>query len=195
MEIDLAAIKELREQTGAGVVESKQALLESGGDIQAAIDYLRKRGQATAQKKQARITKEGVIGSYIHPNKKIATLVELSCETDFVARTDAFQELAHELAMQVAATNPSYLLPDDVQAADLQHEKEIILGSAEIQGKPAAVAEKIVTGKIEKFYREKCLLKQPYIKDDTRTIEDLLTGAVSKFGENIKVGRFIRFQL
>jgi elongation factor Ts len=195
MEISLEAIKVLRERSGAGVVESKQALVEAEGNLEKAIELLRKKGQATALKKQDRATKEGVIGSYIHPNLKVASLIEVSCETDFVARTDAFQDFAHNLAMQVAATNPAYLRPEDIPADVLQHERTIISESEDMAGKPAAVVEKIIEGRLEKYFRDVCFLKQAFIKDDSLTIEQLVTDAVTKFGENIQLGRFTRFQL
>ncbi len=195
MDISLETIKELRERTGAGVVESKEALVEAKGDLDQAVALLRKKGAATALKKQDRATKEGVIGSYLHPNLKVASLVEVSCETDFVARTEGFQAFAHDLAMQVAATNPAYLRPEDVPAEVLEHERKIIAESDDIAGKPPEVMEKIIQGRLEKFYRETCFLKQAFIKDDSLTIEQLVTDAVTKFGENIQLGRFVRFQL
>jgi elongation factor Ts len=195
MTISLESIKSLRERTGAGVVESKAALEKADGNLEAAVELLRKRGQATALKKQARSTKEGVIGSYVHPNLKVASLIEVACETDFVARTEPFQNFAHDLAMQVAAAAPSYLRPEDVPAEEVARERAIILASDDLAGKPPAVVEKIVTGRIEKFFREVCLLRQPFIKDDALTVEQLVTDAVTKFGENIQIGRFTRFQL
>lgn len=195
MKKELEKIKELRERTGAGMVESQRVLVEAKGDIEQAVVLLRKSGQVTALKKQGRATKEGVIGSYVHANKKIASLVEVSCETDFVARTEAFQAFAHELAMQVVASNPLYLAPADVPESEIEHERSIARDSKGVSGKPAAVVKKIVDGKLEKFFETHCLLKQPYIKDGAMTIEQLLADTVTKFGENIKIGRFVRYQL
>jgi len=194
-DIDLALLKKLREQTGAGVLESKEVLAEADNDLEKAIDLLRKKGQAKALKKQSRATREGVIGNYLHPNKKVATLIEVSCETDFVARTEDFQNFAHDLAMQVAASSPQYLGPEDVPKEEINREKEVALESPDVRGKPEKVVEKIVQGKLEKFFQENCLLKQKFVKDDDKTIEQLLNEAVSKFGENIQIGNFVKFQL
>lgn len=194
MNVNLEEVKKLREETGAGVLETKQALAEASGDYDAAMTLLRQRGQATALKKQERVTREGLIGYYIHPNMKVAALVEIACETDFVSRTEQFQALAHDLAMQVAAANPLYLRPDEVPAEVLEHEREVARGSVD-PGKPASVVDKIIQGKLEKFYSQTCLLRQQFIKDDGVLVEQLVTDAVAKFGENIQVGRFVRFQL
>ncbi|MFH0853571.1 MAG: translation elongation factor Ts [bacterium] len=194
-DIDLILIKKIREQTGAGVLESKEALAESGNDLDKAINLLRKKGLVKAAKKQDRATREGVIGNYLHPNKKVAALIEISCETDFVARTEDFQALAHDLAMQVAAANPQYLKPEDIPEEELNREKEVAQESPDVKGKPDQVMEKIIQGKLEKYYQGACLLKQKFIKDEDKIIEQLLAEAVVKFGENIQIGNFIRFQL
>jgi len=187
-------IKDLREKTGAGMLDCKKALTESNGDFERAVSLLRQKGLATAAKKFGRMASEGVIGSYVHMGK-IGTMVEINCETDFVARTDAFKELVKDVAMQVAAANPSYLSIEDVPQNVLEQEKEIY--HAQITDKPAQVIEKILEGKIEKFYMENCLLEQIFIKDpeQKKKIKDLIAEAVARVGENIIIRRFVRFQL
>lgn len=193
MEISPALVKELRARTGAGIMDCKKALMEAQGDIEAAETNLRKKGVDTAAKKSDRQATEGLIGSYIHTNGKIGVLLELDCETDFVARTDEFKQLLKDLCMQVAATNPLAIDKEDVPADVLEREKEI--ASAGTENKPPQVVEKIVNGRLEKFYAEKCLLEQPFVKDDSRKVRDIITDAIAKFGENIVVRRFTRFAI
>ncbi|NPA15063.1 MAG: translation elongation factor Ts [Deferribacteres bacterium] len=188
-------VKELREKTGAGIMDCKKALQEAGGDMEKAIDILKKKGIAKAEKKASRVTKEGIIGSYIHMGGKIGVLVEVNCETDFVARTDEFQQLVKDIAMQIAAMNPKYVSVEDVPEDVLEREKAIYREQALEAGKPEHVVEKIVEGKLKKFFEEVCLLEQPFIKDDSKKVKDLITEAIAKIGENIKVSRFVRFQV
>ncbi len=195
MSISAENVKQLREQTGAGMMDAKQALIEAGGDINKALEVLRKRGQTIASKKSTRQVKEGYIGVYLHSNGKVGAMVELLCETDFVARNEDFQNLAKELAMQVAAMNPSYLSPEDVPEEIKVKEKEIYRAEMQNAGKPAEVLEKIVEGKLDKFYSQHCLLRQNYIKDDNLTVEKLLTQNIAKIGENIKIGKFYRLSI
>ncbi len=195
MEISASLVKELRERTNAGFMDCKAALKESNGDMEKAIDYLRVKGLATAQKKSHRQTKEGLVLSYIHPGSRIGVLVELNCETDFVARTDEFQTFGRDIAMQVAAAAPLALTREEVPAEVLEKEREVFRTQALEQKKPQNVLEKIVEGKVEKFYTESCLLDQPFIKDDTKTVRDLLNELIAKLGENIKIVRFARFQI
>ena len=195
MEITSQRVKELREKTGVGMMECKKALEESQGDMDKAVEYLRQKGVAVAQKKASRATQEGMIESYIHMGGKIGVLLHLSCETDFVARTDDFKELAHELCMQIAAASPQYLKREEIPAETLEKEKSIYRAQAAESKKPANVVEKIVEGKISKFYEEVCLLEQPYIKDDAFKIQDLITQKIAKLGENITVQKFARFKV
>lgn len=195
MTISASQVKKLREQTGAGMMDAKKALLSAKGDLEKALVILRKSGQEIAQKKQGRAVKEGYIGYYVHSNGKVAALVELLCETDFVARNEEFKNLAHEIAMQIAAMNPLFLSPPDVPCEKIEKEKEILRDSVVVKGKSAAVREKIIDGKLEKYYSEVCLLKQPYFKDDKVLIEDLIKEAVAKLKENIQIGRFIYLSL
>jgi len=195
MIIDPKIIKEMREKTGAGVMEIKRALSESSGNEKEAIDILRKSGQKIAAKKQDRQTAQGLIGSYIHSNGRVAALVEVGCETDFVARNKEFRELAHDLAMQVAATNPSYLKPEDVPEKVLEKEKEIGRECLKKEGKPKEIIERIIQGKMNKFYEEVCLLKQPFIKDEKKTVEQLVAEKIAKLGENIQIKRFVYFSI
>jgi elongation factor Ts len=188
-------VKELREKTGAGMMECKKALMESQNDMEKAITYLRERGLALAAKKSGRAANEGRVHSYIHSNGKIGVMVEVNCETDFVARTDDFQNLCNDLSMHVAAANPRYLDKEQVPAADLEKEKDIFRAQMESSGKPPQVIEKIVEGKIGKFYEETCLLQQRFVKDPDHTIEAIVKAAIAKLGENIGVRRFARFQL
>lgn len=194
-EITSEMIKELREKTQAGMLDCKKALIECDGDMEKAVDYLRKKGLAAANKREGRIAKEGVIASYIHNNSKLGVLLELNCETDFVARNQDFQDLAKDLCMQVAASNPLYVAPEDVPANVLEREKEIYREQLKESGKPANVIEKIVEGKLAKFYSEVCLLEQEFIKDNKVIIKDLIKNKIATYGENITVGRFVRFQI
>jgi len=194
-EISLELIKQLRERTAAGFMDCKKALEEAEGDIEKAIDFLRKKGLVIAAKRAAKETLEGVIASYIHSNKKIGVLVEVNCETDFVARTSEFQEFAHNLAMQVAATNPVAISRDQVPAEILEREKRIYEEQLKEQGKPEHIIPKIIEGKLEKFYKENVLLEQPFIKNPEITIQDLLNELMAKTGEKIVIKRFCRFQI
>lgn len=195
MEISAQAVKELRERTGAGIMECKEALKEANGDVDKAIEILRKKGQLKAEKKATREAKEGLIGAYIHAGGKIGVLVEVNCETDFVARTDEFQQLVKDVAMQIAAMNPEYVSIDDVPPDVIEKEKEIYREEAKRSGKPDHVVEKIVEGKLTKFFEEKCLLEQAFIKDESKKVKDIISETVAKLGENIKVARFVRFQV
>jgi len=190
-----ALVKELRAKTGAGILNCQNALKETDLDIEKAIDLLRQKGLAAAQKKAGRETKEGLISSYIHAGSKIGVLVEINCETDFVARNEEFQGLIKEVALQIAATNPTYVRREDVHANQIEREKAVYLGQAKEMGKPEAAWEKIVQGKLEKFYQEQCLLEQSFIKDPNITIKEILTDKISKLGENISIARFTRYQL
>ncbi len=193
--MDSKTIAELREQTGAGILDCKQALEESGGDMEKAAEILRKKGQKVMDKKSGRETKEGLVHAYIHSNGKIGAMVEVNCETDFVARNEEFQEFVHDLAMHIAAASPLYISPEDVPEEKIEKEKDIIKEQMVDEAKPAEVIDKIVEGKINKFFEEVCLLKQPYIKDEDITIEDLLKDKIAKIGENIKIGNFCRFSI
>jgi elongation factor Ts len=193
--IDAKLVKELREKSGAPMGDCLKALQESNGDMEAAFVVLRKRGMASAQKKASRTTNEGMVGTYIHAGGKIGVLVELNCESDFVARTTDFQDLLKDIAMHIAASDPRYVKPEDVTAADLEREKDIFRAQAAATGKPAPVIEKIVEGKMGKFYEEVCLIEQPFIKDQTVTIKELIAQKVGKLGENITVRRFARFKV
>src|SRR6476660_3539032 len=193
--ISAGRVKELRDQTGAPMMDCKKALTEANGDIEKAIVILRKRGAAVAQKKATRVTSEGAVAEYIHAGGKIGVLVEVNCESDFVARTEDFKELVHDIAMHIAASDPKYVRKEDVTEADFAREKEIYLSQAMASGKPANIAEKMVTGKMEKFYEEVCLYEQPFIKDQTVSISQLITTKIGKLGENISVKRFARFNV
>jgi len=195
MSIDAKVVKALRERTGAGMMDCKKALLETDGDLEKAVDHLRKTGIAKAEKKGQRTTKEGLIFSYIHHGGKLGVLLEINCETDFVAKTEGFNELAQNLSMQIAATNPASISRDDMDPAVLEREKTIFTDQAKESGKPENIVEKMVEGRIEKFFAESCLLEQQYIKDSDRKVSDLLTEAVSTLGENIVVNRFVRFAI
>jgi elongation factor Ts len=186
-------IKEIRELTGAGILDVKEALEQSNGDKEQALDYLRKKGAVKLSKKADRVAKEGIVESYIHGGGRVGVLVEINCETDFVARTDDFKNLAKELALHVAASNPLYVSITDVPPEVIEKEKEIYKEQA--QGKPDDVVEKMLEGKIAKFYEEVCLLEQPYVKDQDKKVKELISDAVSKMGENVQVRRFARFML
>jgi len=194
-EINAALVKKLRDATGAGMMECKAALTEAKGDIEEATTILRKRGLAQATKKAGRSTNEGLIGNYIHMGGKIGVLVEMNCESDFVARTDDFQGLAREIAMHIAAANPQYVRREDVPADVLERERAIYRGQMEGQNKPPAVIEKIVEGKLNSFYEQVCLLDQPSIRDPKMTIAQIVQAAIAKMGENIAIPRFVRFKL
>jgi len=194
-EISASAVKVLREKTGAGMMDCKKALVESGGNEEKAIAYLREKGLAKAAKKAGRATSQGVIGSYIHNNGKIGVMVELKCETDFVAKNEKFLAFAKDLAMQIAATSPLCVSPEQVPADLLAKEREIFKNKAMEEGKPEAIAEKIVEGRLKKYYSEVCLLDQPFIKEDKKTIRDLLNELISVLGENMQIGRFDRMVL
>ncbi len=189
-------VSQLREQTGAGVVECKIALDESGGNLEKAIEILRKKGEIKAAKKSAeRTTKEGLVHAYIHANGKVGAMIEVSCETDFVARNEDFKSLVHDLAMQVAATNPLYIKTEDVPESVIAKEKEMYLEEIRGQEKPPAVIEKILEGKLEKYFEDVCLLKQPFIKDEDITVEELINQKIAKIGEKIEVKKFVRYQI
>ena len=194
-EITAALVKELRERTGAGMMDCKKALAATEGDMDKAIDFLREKGLAAAAKKAGRIAAEGMVESYIHGGGRIGVLVEVNCETDFVAKTDAFKSLVKDIAMHIAAANPSYLRREEVPAAELEHEKMVLSEQARNEGKPEKIIEKMVTGRIEKYYKEVCLLEQPFVKDSDKTISDLITESIAKIGENIAIRRFTRYQL
>jgi elongation factor Ts len=195
MEVNASLVKQLREKTGVGMMKCKEALSESGGNLAEAEKLLRKQGVAAAAKKADRATGEGVIGSYIHTGSKIGVLVEVNCETDFAARGQDFQELVRGIAMHVAAAAPRFVRREDVSEAVLAEEREIARDQALKSGKPATVVDKIVEGKLDRFYAETCLLEQPYVKDPDRTVGQLVTDAVARTGENIQVRRFVRFVL
>ncbi|HVO57099.1 MAG TPA: translation elongation factor Ts [Dongiaceae bacterium] len=195
MEIPAKLVKELRDRTNAGFNDCRAALVEAGGDIEKAIAVLRKKGQAAAAKKATREATEGLVGSYIHAGGKIGVLVEINCESDFVARTDAFQQLCHDVAMHIAALDPKYVRREEVTAEMLEKEREIYKAQALATGKPEAVVERIVTGKMEKFYEENCLYEQHYIKDEGQTIGEMVNAAIAKLGENITIKRFARFKV
>ncbi|TMA60393.1 MAG: translation elongation factor Ts [Deltaproteobacteria bacterium] len=191
----MAQVKELRERTGAGIVDCQRALTESGGDVEKAIVFLREKGLATAAKKAGRVAAQGAVSAYVHGGGKIGVLVEVNCETDFVARTEEFQRLVKDLAMQVAAANPRYVRRDEVSEAERERERAIYRAQTAQSGKPAAVIERIVEGKLEKFYSETCLLEQPFIREPGKTIDQIVKEVVARTGENIVVRRFARFQV
>jgi elongation factor Ts len=195
MEISAQLVKQLRERTGAGMMECKAALKEAKGDLGDAEVVLRKKGIASASKKSARTTKQGVIASYIHPGAQLGVLIEVNCESDFVARTDDFQELVHDLAMQVAAADPQFIRKEEVTQAALDKEKDIQRGRALGEGKPEKMVDKIVEGRMNKYYEEVCLYEQPFIKENTTSIADVIKAKIAKLGENITVSRFVRFKV
>jgi len=186
-------VSELREKTGAGMLDCKKALTDANGDIEAAIVILRKKGVASAAKKAERATREGLIESYIHVGGKVGVMVEVNCETDFVARNDEFKAFCRDLCLQIAAANPTYVRREEVPEADLAKEREI--ATAQVQGKPPAALQRIIEGKLEKYYSTVCLLDQPFVKQPEKSVKDILTEKVAKTGENIQVRRFIRYQL
>lgn len=195
MKITAQQVKELRERTGAGMMECKKALIEAGGNVDRAITILRERGLAAAAQKAGRATHEGIIGSYIHAGGKLGVLVEVNCETDFVARTREFQELVRDIAMQIAASSPAYLSREQVPQDVLAQEREIYRNQALGSGKPEAIADKIVEGKLNKYYSEVCLYEQPYIKDPEQTVRELMASRIATLKENITVRRFVRFKI
>lgn len=193
--IDASTIKQLREKTGAGIMDCKEALAESKGDMEKAIDFLRKKGLATAAKRAGRTMSQGIVESYIHMGGKIGVLVEVNCETDFVAKTDAFREFVKNIAMHIAATSPVGIVAADVSADIVAREKDIYMAQVLEMGKPEKIAEKIVEGKISKFFKDNCLMDQAYVRDPNKTIADYLNEVIAKTGENITIKRFARFQL
>jgi len=195
VEITAALVKELRERTGAGMMDCKKALVDTCGDIEKSIDELRTKGLAKAAKKAGRVASEGVVVSYIHGKGRIGVLVEVNCETDFVGNTDEFRQLAYDIAMQVAASNPDYLSREEVPTEDLDREREVLRAQALEEGKPEKVIEKMVEGRIDKFYKEHCLLEQSFIKDPDKTVQQLIHESVAKIGENISVRRFTRYEV
>ena len=194
-EITSEMIKDVRARTQVGMLDCKKALVECNGDIEKAIEYLRKKGIASAGKKEGRETKEGIIASYIHSNNKVGVILELNCETDFVAKNEDFQELGRELCMQIAASNPLYVSPEDVPSEEAEKEKEIYREQMKESGKPDNVIEKITEGKLQKFYSEVCLSEQNYIRDPKVVIKELIKNKIATYGENISVGRFVRYQI
>lgn len=188
-------VKELREKTGAGILDCQKALSENGNDVEKAIEHLRQRGLAAAQKKAGRETKEGLVSAYIHPGNRIGVLIEVNCETDFVARNEEFQAFVKDLAMQIAASHPLYVRREDIQAGVIEKEQSIYAGQCKEMGKPEAAWPKIIEGKLEKYYQESCLLEQAFIKDPAISIQDLLNQKIAKIGENMSIRRFTRYQL
>ncbi len=195
MAISAAEVKKLRDMTGAGMMECKKALTETNGDFEKAIDYLRTKGLQKVDKKAGRATEQGIIQSYIHPGSRLGVLVEINCETDFVARTEDFLNFSKDVAMQIAAAKPIAVQREDVPKEIVEHELEIYRGQAREQGKPENVIERMITGKLEKYYQENCLLEQPFVKDQDKTISEYLKEIISKLGENMAIRRFVRFEL
>jgi elongation factor Ts len=195
MEISASLVKTLREKTGIGIMDCKSALIEAKGDIEEAVKILRKKGLAKAEEKASRIAKEGLVGSYVHIGGKIGVLVEVNCETDFVARNENFQQLVKDIAMHIAATDPKYMKREEIPEDVIQEEREIYRCQLQNSNKPPQVIEKIVDGKMEKFYSEVCLFEQPFVKDQSITIEELISSNIVKMGEKIAIGRFVRFKL
>ena len=195
MEVSASLVKELREKTGLGLMDCKKALVESEGNVEKAVEYLRKKGALKAAKREGRATSEGRIGSYIHMNGKIGVLLEVNCESDFVAKTDQFAELVHDICMHIAASSPRWISSENVPEDVLAKEKEIYMTQAKEAGKPEKMLEKIAEGKLKKFFSEVCLLEQPFVKDPDRTVGDLIKDKIAQLGENMTIGRFVRFQL
>lgn len=195
MEITAKMVKELRDATGAGILEAKKALEANNGDFDKAVDLLREKGAARAAKRSGREAGEGIIEVYEHPGNRVGVMLELNCETDFVARNEEFRDLAHDLALHIAAMGPTYISSDEVPTDELERESEVLRNQAIAEGKPAEIADKIVAGRISKFYEEICLLEQPFVKDDKVKIKDLITDKIRVTGENIKVRRFVRYEL
>ncbi len=195
MEISAALVKELRDKSGAGILDCKEALKESNGDVEAAFDFLRKHGIAKAAKKADRKVNEGAVLSYIHPGNKLGVLLELNCETDFVAKTEVFLVLAKEVSMQIAASNPLTVTRDDISEEIVIREKEVYSGGEDLKGKPKNIIEKVIDGKMEKWYKQVCLMEQAFVKDPSKSISDLIKETINKLGENVTIKRFARFQL
>ncbi len=195
MTIDASIVKDLRGRTGAGIMDCKEALLDSDGNVEKAVDFLRKKGIAKAEKKAGREADQGAVLSYIHPGNRIGVLVEVNCETDFVAKTDGFQTFVKDVAMQIAATNPLSVTRDGIDSVVVDKEKEIFTEQAKLSGKPDNVLEKIIEGRIEKFYQENCLLEQSFIKDSDKSVQDILMETIATLGENISIARFSRFEV
>ena len=195
MAITANDVKELRERTGAGMMDCKRALTEADGNMDKAIEILREKGLAAAAKKSGRIAAEGLVASYIHMGGRIGVLVEVNCETDFVAKTDNFKELVHDVAMQIAATNPQYVSKEEVPADVIEKEKEILRAQALNEGKPEKIVDRMVEGRIEKYYKEVCLLEQPFVKDSDKTVKGMIMEAIASIGENISVRRFVRYEM
>jgi elongation factor Ts len=195
MEVSASVVKELREKTGAGFMDCKKALAETAGDLERAVDYLRQKGIAAAAKKATRVAADGAVGAYVHPGGKIGVLLEINCETDFVARNAEFQALLKDVAMQIAAANPRFVRRDEVSSVEFDREKEIYRQQALDSGKPEKIVDKIIEGKMERFYSEVCLLEQPFIKDPDRKVSDIINDAIARLGENIQVRRFARYHL
>jgi elongation factor Ts len=195
MDISAKLVKELRDRTGAGMMECKKALVEAKGNLAEAEIILRKHGIASASKKSTRTTRQGIVGSYIHPGAQIGVLVEVNCESDFVARTDDFQGLVKDIAMQVAAADPQFIRKEDVTAELLEKERDIQRGRALQEGKPEKMIDKIVDGRLQKFYEEVCLYEQPFIRENSTTVGDLIKSVIAKLGENVSVSRFVRFKV
>ena len=193
--ISAQQVKELRETTGAGMMDCKKALTETNGDMEKAVDFLREKGLAAAAKKSGRIAAEGLVESYIHGVGRIGVLIEVNCETDFVAKTPEFKSFVRDLAMQVAAANPQYLARQEVPAEVVEHEKEVLKAQALNEGKPAKIVDKMVEGRVDKYYKDTCLLEQAFIKDPDKSVTDVINAQISKIGENIVVRRFVRYQL
>lgn len=194
--ITASMVKELREQTGSGMMDCKKALQETDGDMDKAVDLLREKGMADSAKKAGRIAAEGVIASYLHMGGRIGVMVEINCETDFVAKTDAFKEFAQNIAMHIAAANPSYLTAEEVPEEELNHEREVLKAQALNENKPEHIVEKMVEGRLKKYYAENCLMQQAYIRSETdETIEDIVKSVIAEFGENIKIRRFTRYEM
>lgn len=194
-EITTAMVKELREATGAGVLEAKKALVATEGDYEKAVDLLREKGAARAEKRSGREANEGLIEMYSHPGGRIGVILEINCETDFVARNEAFQDLAHDISLHIAALSPKYVSREEVNPEELEREATVLRKQAEAEGKPANIVEKIVEGRLKKFYEEMVLLDQPFVKDDSKTVQDIITATISTTGENIVVRRFARYEL
>lgn len=195
MSVDMSLVKKLREETGIGILECKKAIAEADNNFKKAAEILRKKGFEKAKAKSSRTTKQGIIGSYIHTNGKIGVLVEIGCETDFVAKNDDFKALVKDISMQIAAMSPKYISKDNIPAEDIEKEKDIYRAQMKDSGKPENIIEKIVEGKLKKYYNEICLLNQIFFKEDKKTIEELITETIHKIGENIVVKRFVRYQL
>ncbi|AGI39384.1 elongation factor Ts [Thermoclostridium stercorarium subsp. thermolacticum DSM 2910] len=195
MNITAEMVKELRERTGSGLMDCKKALIESNGDMEKAIEYLREKGLATAAKKAGRIAAEGIVDAYIHGGGRIGVLVEVNVETDFAAKNEEFRSFVKDIAMQIAASNPQYVRREEVPQEVIEREKEILMAQAINEGKPAQIAEKMVNGRLEKFFKEVCLLEQPFIKDTDKTVQDVLNEKIAKIGENINIRRFARFEM